>query len=382
MNKIKVAHILHCVGGVEISLRLIVKNLNPDHFENIIIHGTKDTEELFLDKNDKIIKSYRLPIFREISIINDLKSVYQTFKILKKEKPNIIHVHSAKGGIIGRLVGKFFKTKVLFTPQAFSYLSEEKGLKRSLFFKIEQFFANSNSILVASSNSEMTRGINEVGYKKSKAVVFNNCINPIKELHQLSIPKTWPDEYICTVGRPCFQKNIDFMIRVFKEVLKDKKTHLVIMGVGHHVGQLELVENLIKELNLTNDVTLLKWTSREDVLTIINNSKLYISTARYEGLPYSVIESLALSKPCVVSDCDGNRDLIKHGYNGYVIKNFELNLFKEYTIKILNDINLYNDFSKNALETFNDNFNINTNIIQLENIYLNYSKPSKFKIAN
>ncbi len=374
MKRIKIAHILHCVGGVEVSLRLIIKNTNPDKFENIIVHGLKDTEQPFYDSKNTEIKSYRTPIFREISLINDLKSIYLSYRILKKEQPDIIHVHSAKGGIIGRLVGKFFKTKVLFTPQAFSFLSEEKGFKRTLFLKIEQFFSNGNSILLASSESERVRAITEVGYKKEKTALFNNSINPISSLKLLSIQKTWPDEYICTVGRPCYQKNIDLMIKVFNEVLKEKQTHLVIMGVGHHVGQLELVENLIAELNLEKNVTLLKWTSREDVLTIINNSKLYISTARYEGLPYSIIESLALSKPCVVSDCDGNRDLIVDGYNGFVVDNWDIEIFKNKIVNLLSDEDLREKFSKNALTTFNENFDINKNIVQLENIYLEYSK--------
>jgi glycosyltransferase involved in cell wall biosynthesis len=373
MKKIKIAHILHCVGGVEVSLRLITKNINPDKYENIIIHGLKDTNAIFSDRNDQELKSYKLPIYREIALLSDLKSIYATYKIIKKERPDVIHVHSAKGGIIGRVIGKFFKIKVLFTPQAFSFLSEKKGVKRFVFLKIEQFFANGNSILLASSNSEKQRGIDEVGYQKEKVLLFNNCINPINNLPNLSLSKTWPDEYICTVGRPCYQKNIDFMIQVFNEVLKEKQTHLVIMGVGHHADQLDLVENLIEELNLTNHVTLLKWTSREDVLSIINKSQLYISTARYEGLPYSIIESLALSKPCVVSDCDGNRDLILDEYNGYVIQDYDLNLFKEKILQLLNDRELHQVFSVNAKHHFNQNFNIKTNIADLENIYSKFS---------
>ena len=59
-------------------------------------------------------------------------------------------------------------------------------------------------------------------------------------------------------------------------------------------------------------------------VNIINQSKFYISTARYEGLPYSIIESMSLSKPCIVSDCDGNRDLIEDCVNGFIIKVWKL----------------------------------------------------------
>jgi glycosyltransferase involved in cell wall biosynthesis len=64
---------------------------------------------------------------------------------------------------------------------------------------------------------------------------------------------------------------------------------------------------------------------------------LYISTARYEGLPYAVIESLALSKPCVVTNCDG-KDLINDGFNGFVI-NEDVIQFKEKILKLLGDEN-------------------------------------------
>lgn len=367
MKKIKIVHILHCVGGVEVSLRLILKNIDSNKFENIVIHGVRDTDSNFMDDKNNIIKNYKIPIFREISFVNDLKAIYETYKILKTEKPDIIHAHSAKGGIIGRLVGIFFKSKILFTPQAFSYLSEEKGLKREMFLFIEKLFSNTDNILLASSYSELERGINDVGYKRDKTILFNNCINPISVIQSISIPKTWPDEYICTVGRPSFQKNIELMLEILFEINKSQNIHLVLMGVGHHVGQLESVLNKIEKLSLKDKVTLLNWTKREDVLNIISNSKLYISTARYEGLPYSIIESLALSKPCVVSDCDGNRDLIINGYNGYIIKNNEVRLFKEKILDLLNNKN--GDFSVNALKSFNDNYNIISNIKQLENIY-------------
>ena len=91
---------------------------------------------------------------------------------------------------------------------------------------------------------------------------------------------------------------------------------------------------------MNNNITLLDWTSRNDVLNIINKSQLYISTARYEGLPYSIIESLALAIPSVCSDCDGNRDLIIDNYNGYIVKNNNTFDFSNKVIKVLNDKNL------------------------------------------
>jgi glycosyltransferase involved in cell wall biosynthesis len=373
MKKIKIIHILHSVGGVDVSLRLIVENTDTDRFQNIVIHGLNDTNSDFIDKNGNKLKDYKISISRNISPFNDILSLINTYKIVKSEKPEIIHAHSAKGGVIGRIVGYLLGITVLYTPQAFSYLSACNKIKRNLFLLIEKSLTLKNSYLLASSTSEMVRAINEVKYKKENVLLFDNSINPIENTEGLSIHKTWPVDYICTVGRPSYQKNIELMIQVLNEVRKDKDIHLVIMGVGHHSDKLEDVKKLIDKLKLNNSVTLIDWTERENIFHIIDNSKFYISTARYEGLPYSVIEAMALSKPCVVSDCDGNRDLIQNDYNGFVVKDENISEFSERIKLLLNDDSLLRKLSKNAKECFNENYNIQKNIKKLEEIYTNFS---------
>lgn len=374
MKKIKIAHILHSVGGVDIWMRLNLKNINPEKYDNIVIHGDEDTNKQFFDKKNNPVKEFKIPIERNISIIRDLKAIRQACKIIKSENPDIIHVHSAKAGVIGRIVGYLFKIPVLYTPHAFSYLSAEGNMKKSIYLIIEKILSKGNSILISTSESENERGINEAGYHKHKAIIYNNSINAIAPVQPLKIDKTWPDNYICTVGRPSYQKNIELMLHVVNEIRKVQDIHLIVMGVGLVQDRIESVLSLIKTLKLEKDVTLLKWTDRSDVFNIINNSKLYISTSRYEGMPYSVIESLSLSKPCVVSNCDGNKDLIRDGFNGYVIKSDNPLDYAEKIIKLLKDDILRNKFSLNAKSSFDTNYNLDSNIAKLEDIYCKYSK--------
>ncbi|WP_035668995.1 glycosyltransferase [Flavobacterium sp. 83] len=373
MKKIKIAHVLHSVGGVDVSLRLILENSNPSQFENIVIHGIVDTTESFYDKNKVIIKEFKLPISREITFLNDLISIIKTYQILKNEKPDVIHCHSAKGGVIGRIVAILTGTPVLYTPQAFSYLSTDDTFKRSVFLFIEKLLSKGNVTLLACSKSEMKRAIEEVGFKEENVLLFNNAIRPIDKIDSLSIKKTWPDNYICTVGRPSYQKNIEFMIRVLYEIKKTTNIHLVIMGVGPVSDNLDSVKNLIIELDMSTDITLLNWTKRTDVFNIINDAKFYISTARYEGLPYSIIESMTLGTPCIVSDCDGNRDLITNNFNGYLVKENDIADFSAKCIKLLNEEELHATFSKNAKNSFEQDYNILKKIVDLETIYLKQS---------
>ena len=375
MNKIKVAHILHSVGGVDVSLRLILENIDSNKFESIVVHGIDDTKEEYTDKFKNSIKEYKLPIQRNINILKDIKAIYSTIKILKNEKPDIIHAHSAKGGIVAKLVGVFLKVPVLHTPQAYSYLSATSNLKRKLYLGIEKMFKYTNNKILASSNSERNRAIKEVGYKEQNSLLFNNSIVPINEIKELSIIKTWPDEYICSVGRPSYQKNIELMLDVLFEIKKTKENiHLVLMGVGYHAPNLEAVKIKIKNLQLEENITLLEWTSRDDIFNIIKYSTVYLTTARYEGLPYSVIESLALGKSIVATDADGNRDLVNHNLNGYLIYDEDIFELANSTLKIINNSKLAETFSENALKLYFEKFDMTKNISKLEEIYLDNIK--------
>ncbi len=371
MNKIKIIHILHAVGGVDVSLRLILANIDSEKFESVVIHGDSDKNEPFLNDKNIPVKNYPISIIRNINPAKDYKAIATANKIIKSEAPALIHAHSAKGGVIGKIVGKMNNIPVLHTPQAYSFLSAESNLKKNVFLGLEKFLSRWNNKILASSNSEKNRALNEVGYNKEGVLLFNNCINAITEIPNLSIEKTWPDEYICSVGRPSFQKNIELMIEVLRE-LKEKKPniHLVLMGVGYHAPNLEQVKSLISKYDLDVNITLLEWTKREDIFNIIKNSKLYISTARYEGLPYSVIEALALKKACVVTDADGNRDLIRDNKNGYVIKNENSAAFANSVLYLLNNSDKREQFEAYSFKLFNEHFNIKNTIHKLEEIYM------------
>jgi len=369
MKKIKVAHILHSVGGVDVSLRLILEYIDNTRFENIIIQGTRDVNKPYFDKVNTEVKRFRIPIFSEISPLSDFKAIRLAYKIVKREKPDIIHAHSAKGGVVGRIVGALTKTPTIYSPHAFSYLSTNNTFKRSIFLAIEKFFTNGSSCLLALSESERQRAIHEVGFATEKVLLYNNSIAPIEHIQQLSISKTWPEEYICTIGRPSYQKNTELLVNIVNEIKKTRSVHLVIMGVGMVSGDLDKIIKQIRTLGLNDNITLLDWTTREDVFNIVSKSQLYVSTSRYEGMPYSVIEAMALAKACVVSDCDGNRDLITSGYNGYVIKEENAELYSAKIIRLLDDVNLNKKFSAQAKATFLENFNLYENIGIMEDIY-------------
>jgi len=371
MSKIKVAHIGNAVGGVDVSIRLSLRNLDSTLFSTFIIkQKSKSKSEFYFNEIGEQIPEYNISLQREISPFKDLKAIIELIKILKAKKPDLIHSHSAKAGILGRIAGFFLSIPVAYTPHAFSFLSSQNELKRRIYILIERFVTTRKSFLIACSNSEKELAIEKKIFTNDKAYVVNNGISSIDKPSINTNNYNLPKKYICTVGRPSYQKNIEKLVEILFQIKKTKDDiHLVILGVGEYSPNANNVERKIKSLGLEKNITLVKWIPREEIFPIIFNSQLYVSTARYEGLPYSIIEAMALGKSSVVSNCPGNRDLIINDFNGYVIKSDEVADYVQKINKILNSNEQREIFEKNAFQLFGSNFKIEITIKKLENVY-------------
>lgn len=373
-EKIKIVHVLHSVGGVDVSIRTILSCIDVSKFDSIVVHGTADTNDPFEFNNGTQAHTYKISIHREINILKDFKATWLLVKILKKERPNLIHAHSAKGGVIARIASLFYKVTVLHTPQAYSFLSKPTGFKRNIFLKIENFLKNFNSILLASSKSELSRGLNEVGYKENRTRIFNNSIKPVKIVGNSDFVHSLPEKYIATVGRPSFQKNIESMLLGISKVkLKIPNINLVVMGVGHYSPNLESIKILIRKLGLESNVTLIEWQDRQNILEAIAASSFYISTARYEGLPYSVIEAMAVGKALVLTDVDGNRDLLRQGKNGFLIEEHDENALARKIIYLHQNEETRSKMGAQSKKIYDNQHNMEVQIKHLERLYVEFS---------
>lgn len=359
----KILHIGQLIGGLDIYIRNTI-TYTDNNFEFIIVHGKKDQNKPII-KNGQIVKEYLIDLYRDLNPWKDIKCLVQAIKIIKKEKPDIIHCHSAKGGFIGRLAGYFTRTKTLYTPHAFSFLSTPNRYKRFIYLTLEKI-AKLNSYLLACSESEYRLGIEIIHYNKEYALIWNNAVPKPTEITE---PLDTPDQYICYIGRPSYQKNTLFLIDVVKEVYENNSNiHFILLGVGYYSPDLEEVQNKIKKLHLENAITLLPWLSHSETMGYVNKSTFYLSTARYEGLPLAVIEAMALGKAIIASDVPGNNDCIKNDFNGYVLP-LNTSVFKEKIIQLVNDLNIRKQFEINSKRFFEEDFNITNRINQLQDIY-------------
>ena len=355
------------IGGLDIYIRNTICYADND-FEYIIVHG-KDDKNRAVIKNGVAVKEYSIDLYRALNPYKDIKAIFQTIMIIKKENPDVIHCHSAKGGVVGRIAGYLTNIKTFYTPHAFSFLSSKSLVKRKIYLMLERM-VKFDSYLLACSESEQQLGISKVHYKEEKALVWHNAVPDAAKLIDNKV-KDSDEPYICFIGRPSYQKNTFFLLDVVKGI---KKIHpeikFYLVGVGYYSPDLEELKSRITEYNIGDSFVMLPWLSHEETLKYVNNALCYLTVARYEGLPLAVIEAMSLGKAIVASDVLGNKDCVKDGENGFLLP-LNVESFVEKLCCLIENKDMLIDMGRNSRVLFENQFLINNRIALLENTYIN-----------
>lgn len=359
-------HVGQLVGGLEIYIRNSIAYSSDKEFDFILVHGKNDENKLiFCGKMQ--VKEYKVDLYRSLNPINDVKCLWQVIRLIKKEKPDIIHCHSAKGGFIGRIAGWLSGAKTLYTPHAFSFLCSHSKVKKTIFIALERI-ARLNSYLLACSESERQMGMKVVGYKKDKAVVWHNSVPDASEHHGEA--KIEDERFISYIGRPCFQKNPFFLLDVIRKVTHlDSELKFYLLGVGFHSPDLDEMKHKIEEYGIGKNIRLIPWLKHDDCMEYVRNSMFYLTCSLYEGLPLSVIEAMSLGKAVIASNVIGNKDCVKDQVNGYLLQ-LDVAQFTERILYLINNEKQRKQFGLNSRKIFSQEFLIESQISKLHHIYM------------
>ncbi len=359
----KILHIGNMKSGIDVYVRNTIMHV-ADDFDFVIVRGEEDDNAPFI-KNGQEVREYQIPMCRNLNPLKDAKALVQTVRIIRAEKPDLIHCHSAKGGFVGRCAGFLTGVRTLYTPHAFSFLSAESKKKSTFYLWLERA-ARLNSRLLACSESEQALGMSEVHYRPDRAMVWHNA------LPDLPKKNTGQDEatpYICSIGRPSFQKNTFFMLEIIQQIhVRHPEVKFYLIGAAYFSPDFEELKSRITASGLEQTFQILPWLSHEDALKYLEHSLFYLTVARYEGLPLSVIEAMALEKAIVASDVVGNRDCVKDEVNGFLLP-LQVDAFVEKMCLLIENRLQCHTMGRQSRLLFEDRFMIENRIKFLEEIY-------------
>lgn len=287
------------------------------------------------------VKCIDIPFSRN-PLSYDNINAYRTVKtLLKEEDFELVHVHTPIASVLTRMAyRRSVKGKILYTAHGFHFFKGASPLNWLLYYPLERIAARWTDSLITINNEDYERAM-KMGFSKGAVhSVHGVGVEPayidmtVEEKNNLRQSLGISNEaivisYIAEINK---NKNHKFLLDNWKKI-KDKSTGTVLLLIGDGNMRTE-IEKIVSDEQL-EDVFVLGF--RNDVNDLLQITDIVSLLSHREGLPKSIMEAMAASIPCVVSDTRGLRDLITNDENGYVVPLGDDATLVESFVTLLND---------------------------------------------
>ena len=308
------------VGGPAVIVAELMRGLDKSAFEQILVTGYCDENESdYLDTVATDIKAVRIAgLGRSVSLIADLKAFFGLVSLIRKYKPDVIHTHTAKAGVLGRLASLLAGRGAVRVHTFHGHLLHgyfNFAITKTVIL-IEKFFAARTSVLIAIGSKVKDDLIAAgIGRADKYRVFFPGLPAPksySKVGAQQAIGISSEVLYCTFVGRLTQIKRPDRLLDVAAEC-KKRGVDLRFLVAGE--GELFESSKARCEREQLN-VTFFGW--RNDIEQIFAASDLAILTSDNEGIPLTLIQAAQAGLPIVATDVGSISDIVINESNGYL----------------------------------------------------------------
>ena len=380
-RKIKVAHIIArmITGGADENTLFTVQNLDKDRYEVDLIMGEEFNESVFDKvKNNNFNKIQIKGLKWKLNFLHDPIVLLKLIKVLKRKRYDIVHTHTTKAGILGRIAAYISGVPVIIhglhgsTFQAFN-----SGLLNWLLFLFERLTGRFTDAYISVSGVLSEKYIEKgIGKKENYHTVYSGMelgkfydvkekIDCRKKQRELGIDSE--DFVIGNVARLEKRKGHKFLIDAFKNIVKKQKnSHIKLLIIGEG-NKKEYLENYVKELNLGDKVIFTGY--REDVEELMAVMNIFVLTSLREGLPRVLVQAAAVGMPSVAFNVDGVSEIIKDNYNGFLLKVKDVEQLENRIMKYMNNKELVLLHGRNGREFIENKWSIKGMVDRIDKIY-------------
>lgn len=263
---------------------------------------------------------HELPMQRAIRPGVDARHVLALRRLLQRLRPDIVHTHSSKAGVLGRVASRLSGIgRRVHTPHTMAFLFEEmfSARKRRVFRGIETRLARSTDRVIAVSESEARTFAASGVVEASKVRVVPNGIDPAAfvGLQAADLAALGLDPQLITwavVGLLNVAKGHDLALEA---LAAPGNEHAQLLFAGH--GELRSdLEARARSLGVEGRVAFLGF--RRDVPQLLAACDGLLLPSRWEGMPYIVLEAMAAGLPVLATPVDGALDLVVDGETGWL----------------------------------------------------------------
>ncbi len=385
------------LGGAQENTLLTVEGLDqiPGYDAALISGVDNGPEGELLSRAEKTTKLTVVPeMARSVNPVSDFKSFWKLYRLIKQGHYHIVHTHSWKAGVLGRIAAWLAGTPmVVHTFHGLTFHDHQPWLVNRAIRLSEKICAPLTHHYISVSDITTQKALEAKIDRADKFTTvysgmeldwFLNCqANPQDIRRELGIPADAP--VVGKIARLAPQKNHDELLKAAPEIVR-RHPNVRFLLVGNGILYDQILEQ-VRQMGIAENFVFAGLIDRERIPDMISAMDIVAHTGLWEGLPRVLPQAMAMGKPCVSFDTDGTPEVLISGKNGYMIKRHDTAGLTEAVSKLIADPELRLKMGEAGRKHVDPMFRAETMVQEIAEVYemllKNYSQRiRKFDTKN
>jgi glycosyltransferase involved in cell wall biosynthesis len=349
------------ITTVPMSLQYLLRGqlsfMKQQGFEVLAVSADgRERDQIIAEGIDHVI----IPFTRKITPLQDLLCLVKLIRLFRAVKPDIVHTHTPKAGLLGMMAARFCGVKVRLHTVAGLPLMEARGLKQRILKMTEWMTYACATKVYPNARGLWTYIQSQFNIRQSKfAMIGNGSSNGIDSQYFNRTPELEaqarlirekysirPQEIgFCFIGRVVRDKGIVELTQAFQDVVKNHPARLLIVGPLEQ--DLDPLPELVLHFLQTSPNVIMPG-FQPDVRPWLMAGDVFVFPSYREGFPNVVMQACCLEVPCIVSDINGCNEIIQHNETGIIIPVKETEALKDAMLALMEDAALRKTFAHRA----------------------------------
>ncbi|MCX6357791.1 MAG: glycosyltransferase family 4 protein [Candidatus Aureabacteria bacterium] len=378
-DRVRVLHVITrlIVGGAQENTIDTCHRLDRSRYDVDLVAGPQlGSEGELVSTIDRSMVGFTVlrSLGRELNPLKDLIALIALRRLMRKGRYRIVHTHSSKAGILGRLAARLAGVPVIVhTVHGWGFHDGMGRARKRLYVTLERTCGRFTDRLITVSERDANTGVDLGIAPKEKFVTIHSAIDlrtaaraagdreRIRKIFDLEpgLP------VVGSVGRLSPQKAPMLFMEMAAAVLKRvPRVNFLYVGDGPLRGE---VEGMIGQLGIADRVRLVGL--RRDVPELVKSMDIFVLLSLWEGLPRTIPQAMAAGLPVVASDVGGAGELVRDGVSGFLVPAGDYAAAAERVIRLLGDVALRRRMGEEGRISLPADFSVETMVRRIEGLY-------------
>lgn len=345
------------LGGAQVHLLDLIRGVG-DEFEVSVAVGEEGyfTESLHEMGVDYDIVS---DLVHPMRPMHDLRATRALRRLIRHSKPDLVHCHTSKAGIVGRVAAYTLGVPTLFTAHTWCFAEQTSWKWKIIGTPAERIVARCTSAIINVSEANRRLALNHsVGSEARLYTIYNGIPDTPLRAH----PGEDRQPVILMAARFVQQKNHEALLRAVG--VSNLQCQVVFAGDGPRRSQ---IEHLAQELDLGNRVTFVG--ERRDIANLMARAHIFALPSNWEGFPLTILEAMRAGLPVVASAVGGVAEAVIDGTTGFVVPPNDLDMFSDRLSRLVSNPVLRQSMGQNARNSFERRFTLDAMVQATSALY-------------